>query len=354
MAKTAEVGNGPTGEVVAVSNSPVQPKVSWVGRLEMVGERAGLPIILVVVVVFFSLYPSTSATFPTSANIQNILANQSVTGLIALGMVIPLVAGFFDLSVAASAGMSSVTVASLVSIHQQPIWLAIIAGILVAVAAGVVNGVLVGVLQLNPFITTFGTYIVISGLLQWYTQGQTILNGVPPSMALWASGKWLGAPRVFWVLMLTAVAVWYLLRHTPFGRYLAAIGSNENAARLAGIRVDRSVFIAFMLSGLLAGMAGALLTTRMGTADSGTALSYLFPALAAVFLGQTSINPGQYNVWGTIFGVYLVAAAVAGFTLLGAAAWIQQLFNGLALLISLVVSTFTARARDRRARSQAV
>lgn len=317
-------------------------------RFEGFGEKAGLPIFLVVLIVFFSVLPATSSTFPTAANFSNILSNQSVTGLIALGMIIPLIAGYFDLSVAAIAGLSSVATAALVNSYNFPIWAAALSGILIGVFAGVVNGVLVGVMRLNPFITTFGTYIVIGGLLQVYTKGQTI--GLPVEMAQWASEKFLGLPRVFWVLIVIALIVWYVLMQTPFGRSLAAIGSNENGARLAGIRVDRAIFVSFMASGLLAGFAGALLTMRMGGADATTAAGYLFPALAAVFLGQTAIQPGQYNVWGTILGVFLVAVAVAGFTLMGADSWIQALFNGLALLVSVAVSTYMARARDRRAR----
>ena len=133
--------------------------------------------------------------------------------------------------------------------------------------------------------------------------------------------------------MIVAVLAWYLLTQTPFGRKLTAIGSNETAARLAGFRVDRMVFITFLLSGLLGAFAGILLTAQNLGADSTTAPSYLFAALAAVFLGQTAIRPGQYNVWGTMFGVFLVAVAVDGFTLLGAQAWVTPVFDGGALLL---------------------
>jgi ribose transport system permease protein len=111
------------------------------------------------------------------------------------------------------------------------------------------------------------------------------------------------------------------------------------------------VFLTFVLAGLLAGMAGALLTTRNGGADATSAISYLFPALASVFLGQTAINPGQPNVWGTMFGLFLVAVAVDGFTLMGAAAWVSQVFNGVALVAAVALSTFMARGRERRARA---
>lgn len=299
----------------------------------------------------FLLLPATSGQFGTGANIQVILANQSVTGLIALGMVVPMVAGYFDVSAAAIAGVSNVMMGALVVTHHLPIVVGIIASVAAGCVAGAFNGVLIGILRLNPFITTLGTYIVVSGLLDLYTQGKEI-SGVPPSLGAWTLDKWLGIETPFWLLLLVAILVWYMHRQTPFGRKLTAIGSNERAARLTGIRVDRSIFLAYVLSGLLAGIGGVLLTAQSGNADSTTAISYLFPALAAVFLGQTAITPGRYNVWGAMFGLFLVAVAVDGFTLMGAASWITQVFNGAALLLAVTVSMQMTRARERRAKAR--
>jgi ribose transport system permease protein len=317
-------------------------------------ERSGLPIFLLVIIIFFSVI-STGASFRTAANLQNIFANQSVTGLIALGSVLPMVAGYIDLSVAAIAGISSVTFAAVTGTHGDSVLVGIIAALVMGVLAGAVNAVLVAVVRLNAFICTLGTYTLFGGLLQLYTKGQTVGNtGLPVSLSHFFQGKWLGIARPFWLLMIVAVAAWYLLTQTPFGRKLTAIGSNETAARLAGFRVDRMVFITFLLSGLLGAFAGILLTAQNLGADSTTAPSYLFAALAAVFLGQTAIRPGQYNVWGTMFGVFLVAVAVDGFTLLGAQAWVTPVFDGGALLLSVAFSTLMARARDRRATAAAL
>lgn len=314
-------------------------------------ERIGLPIFLVALIVVFATISGTGRQFRTLANVQNVLANQSVTGLIALAMVIPLVAGYFDLSVASIAGLSNVTVASLLSYHGQSLAVSLIAGVLVGVAAGGINAFLIAALNLDAFITTLGTYIFWTGALALYTGGKTIANGVPVSFSLWTTKKWLYIPTAFWLLIVVSLLVWFMLTQMPFGRKLAAIGSNELAARLAGIRTRRSVAITYLLSGLLAGIAGALLTSSNGGGDATTAISYLFPALAAAFLGRTAINPGHYNVWGTLFGLFLVAVAVDGFTLLGAPNSTTQMFNGGALVISVAVATFTTRARERKARS---
>lgn len=320
--------------------------------LTTVLEHTGLPLFLGILVVFFAINESSSIAFGSTANVNNIFANQSVTGLIAVAMVVPLVGGYFDLSVAATAGLANVTAASVIGTHGQPIVVGILAALAIGGAAGLVNAFLVSGLRLNGFIATLGTYTLIGGVLQWYTDGQTITNGIPRELSDWGAMSFLGLPRPFWLLMLVALATWYVLMQTPFGRRLEAIGSNETAARLVGIRVDRSVALAFVISSLLASVAGVLLTIRSGGANPTSGAAYLFPALAAVFLGATAIRPGRYNVWGTIFGVFLVAVAVNGFTFMGADAWVTPVFNGSALVLAVAISTLMGRARDNSARRQ--
>lgn len=332
------------------SDAPPDPRLGR--RRRSIGElleRYALLGLLLLTIAFFGLNPSTGSLFFSAGNLQNIFANQSVTAIVALGMVIPLIAGYFDLSIAAVAGLASVLVAALLCDYKVPIAWSLAAGLLAGALVGVGNGLLCAVLKLNALISTLATYTLIGGLLLAYTQGQVINNGFPAELSRWASGKWLGLARPFWLLVIVAIVVWYLTTQTPFGRKLTAIGSNESAAALAGIRVNLTVFISFVLSGLLGGMAGTLLVIRTGGADATTGMSFLFPAIAAVFLGQTAFTPGRYNVWGTVTGVFLVAVAVNGLSLLGAQSWVQPVFNGTALLIAVTVSTLSVRARQRRA-----
>jgi ribose transport system permease protein len=309
-------------------------------------ERGGLIVLLAAMVVFFALDGTSGEAFRSSANVTNILGNQSVTGIVALAMVVPLVCGYFDLSVAAIAGMANVTAASVMGTHHQSIALAILAAFAVALIAGCVNGYLVAGLRLNGLVVTLGTYILIGGLLEYYTKGQTITEGIPVSFSSWGSHNWLGIPRPFWLLLGVAVIVWYVMMHTPFGRQIESIGSNEESARLVGIRVGRTVFLSFIASALLAAAAGVLLTSRAGNGDPTAGSGYLFPALAAVFLGATAIRPGRYNVWGTVFGVFLLAVGVNGFTLLGAEVSVSPIFNGTALVVAAAVSTVMGRRRS--------
>lgn len=313
-------------------------------------ERAGLVLFLFALILWFSIDSTSGDLFTSEANVRQVLANQAVTGIIALAMVAPLVAGYFDLSVPAIAGLANVAMASLIGTHGHPVWVGIVATLLIAGAAGAINGLLVAGLKLNAFIVTLGTYTLIGGLLQWYTEGQTISNGIPETFETWGSETWVSVPRPFWLLLIVGLVLWFVLTQVPFGRRLESIGSNERAARLVGIRVDRAVFLAFVGSGVLAGVAGILLTSRSGSADPTSGQVYLFPALAAVFLGATTIRPGRYNVWGTIIGVLFVAIAVNGFTLLGADAWVTPVFNGASLVAAVLISTLVARQRASQAR----
>jgi len=327
-------------------SAPVTPRQDRIRVALDVLERAGLPILAALMFAFFAINSTSGSIFTSSANLDNILGNQAVTGLVALAMVVPLVAGYFDLSVSATTGVANVAMAAFIGTHGWPILPAMI-----AVLIGAINGFLVAKVNLNGFVVTLGTYTLLGGLVQLYTKGQLITNGIPSSFGAWGAEDWFGVPRPFVLLMVLAGVTWYLLSQTPFGRYLEGIGSNESAARLVGINVTRKVWASFVISGVIAAAAGILATSRAGSGSPETGTAFLFPALAAVFLGATTIRPGRYNVWGTMIGVYFVAISVSGLTLLGAEVWVQPVFNGTSLIVAVALSTIFARQRDRRASS---
>jgi ribose transport system permease protein len=182
-------------------------------------------------------------------------------------------------------------------------------------------------------------------VISWYSQNQTISTGISASLTNFGSEQFWGLPRLVYLVIALVLASWYLLNRTPFGRRLYGIGANVRAARLVGVRVGRDVFSAFVIAGVLSAIAGILLTAREGsaTADPGTDL--LFPAIAAVFLGATVATPGRFNVIGTVIGVLFVATSVSGLTLIGAADWVQPVFNGCALLVAVSLSTVLRRRR---------
>jgi ribose transport system permease protein len=306
-------------------------------------ERYALVLLVAAVAALFTLLPASSETFPTAANLRILVANQSVTLLLAVAVMLPLVAGHFDFSVGAVAASSSVVCAGLMQNDKMSLSVAILAAFGVGLAVGLVNGIAVAYLQVNAFVSTLAVATLLGGFIQWYTSGQAISNNIAPSLVEFGSGTWLGVPRPIVVVALVALGTWYVLSHTPFGRSLYAIGENPRAARLVGIDTRAYTLVSFVGAGLVAALAGVILTARTAgaTADGGTAM--LFPALAAVFLGATAIRPGRFNVWGTVFGVALVAVSVSGLTLAGADDWVEPVFNGGALAVAVGLSSYLRR-----------
>ncbi|MDY7103044.1 MAG: ABC transporter permease [Actinomycetota bacterium] len=315
-------------------------------RLVVRLEPYALPGLLGLLLLFFSVLPASADTFPTAANLSFLTGNQAITMLLAVALVVPLVSGHFDFSVGAVAASTSVLAASLMSSFDAPLVLAVAAAVAGGVAIGTVNGVLVARFGMNSFVSTLGVATLLGGLIQLRTGGRPIISGISGTLIRFGSDTWLGVPRIVYVVLVVVTAVWYLLAHTPFGRSLYAIGSNPRAARLVGLPLQRYTLLAFVTSSTLAAVAGVALTARTGGATADPGLTLLFPALAAAFLGATAIQPGRFNVWGTVIGVVFVSVSVSGLTLAGADAWVNPVFNGAALLIAVGLSSFLARRRE--------
>lgn len=306
-------------------------------------ERYMLVVLLLLVVVGFSI--AKPDLYPTAANFRTVLGNQSVLIIAALAALVPLVAGQFDLSVGAILGLASIVTAAALSRYGLPIPVAVILGVVAGGIAGAINGLLVVRFAINPLIATIGTASAIAGLVEVYTDGETIVNGIPDALTNIGTSTTLGIPSAIFITAATALVVWYVLAHTPFGRYLYSVGSNAGAARLVGLRTDALVFSSFALAGLLAGVAGALNVARAGLADPTSGPDFTLPALAAAFLGATSIQPGRFNVLGTIVAVFFLAASVTGLTFVQLGPWVQPIFNGLALIAGVGFSVMIARRR---------
>lgn len=312
--------------------------------LEIV-ERFGLLILLTAGVLLFSLLPASSTTFPTAANVQNILGGQVVLTLIAIGFMFPLAVGYFDLSVASAAGLASVASAAAMSRFHAGLAVAVVIGIAFGSLVGIVNAILVTILKLDSIIVTLATMTAIAGIIQLYTGGLSINGNISQSLTSFCSGTWFGIPKITYILAVFVLLTWYLLEHTPLGRYVRMVGSNRAAARLVGLNVDRLVMVAFVIAGVLAGIAGVLMTGRTGGANPQSGPGYLMPGLAAVFLGTTAIQPSRFNIFGTVSGVFFVAVFVSGLTLIGVAPWVEPVFDAGALLVAVVLSTTLRRLR---------
>ena len=223
----------------------------------------------------------------------------------------------------------------------------------VGVLIGLSNGNTVARVGVNSLIVTLGVASVLLGIVEWYTNGLSISTGISPTL-ISSDRRVVRHPRTVYFLAAVSLFVYYLLEHTPFGRYLQSIGSNREAARLVGLPVERLVLIAFVLSGALAGLAGVLLVARTGSANPqvGTVADTL-QALSAAYLGATAIKPGRFNVIGTLIAIFFLAFTVTGLSLAGVANWINDVFNGAALFVAVLISTVIGRqaSRDRLRRT---
>jgi ribose transport system permease protein len=309
-------------------------------------ERYGLVGLLVAIAIFFK-FNSATPQFGSSANITNILTDQSLLGILAIATVIPLVAGQIDLSIGPTAGFSGVVCAGLMSKSGWSLGAAVVAAIVLGLAVGVVNGLLVAKAGIPSIIATLGIASVISALVLAYSKGLSITTGISPKLIGLGAGKWIGLPKLFYFFVLCAIAVWYGLERTPAGKDLYALGSNPRAALLVGIRVPRRVFSAHVIAGGIAGGAGILLVANVGSGTPQLGPNYTLPAIAAAFLGATTIQPGRYNVWGTVAAVFFLAVSVNGLTLWGASPWVNQFFDGAALILGVGFGLYAGSLRRR-------
>lgn len=296
--------------------------------------------------VFGALRPET---FLTSANFSTILGSQAVLVVLALGLIIVLTAGDYDLSIAGVLALSAMMIAVLNAKHGWPIGAAIAAALAAGAAVGFVNGLFVMVFGVNSFIVTLGTGTVLQGVVLWMSDSATI-SGVSDGLVDAVVGtRILGIPIGFYYGLLLCLVLWYVFEYTALGRRLLFVGRGRKVSRLSGFNVPRLRWGALIVTGLLSALAGVLYAGTTGGADSTSGASFLLPAYAAAFLGATTIVPGRFNPWGTLVAVYFLVTGITGLTILGAASYVQDLFYGGALVLAVALSHFPRRRELREA-----
>lgn len=305
-------------------------------RRERAAALALPAIFLVIVAVFWALRPDT---FGTTANLQTILLTQSVPAIFAIALLLPLVVGEMDLSIGATLGVSLILTAGAVEALGVSGWQAVVIAILAATAIGLFNGFLVAYVGINALVATLAMGSVLGGLCLWFTNGAIIVEGFPTGID-WMSSRWAGVPVPLLMLVVIALAVWFLLEHTTTGRYFHALGGSKEASKLAGINVRKLTLLAFGGAGLLAGIAGVVQASILGAGNPSVGPGFLLPGFAAAFLGATTLKPGTFNVPGTVLAVFTVATGITGLSLLGVPFFIEPIFSGVALLAALVAARY--------------
>jgi ribose transport system permease protein len=311
-----------------------------------VARTYSLPILLIISVLIYGLWGGgVSTAFNSAASWRNIASGQAVTGVLTLGILLTLTSGNFDLSIGNICGLSAIMTASAYSRWHLPLVLGLLIGVAIGAAVGGMNGFLSTTLRVDPFIITLGTASIILGFVDWYTKGQSIVNGIPQSLLDFGRTNFLGIPEVAWVLGVVALLIYYVLEHTPYGRTLHAIGSNRAAAKLVGIRVERTITSAFALTGAFAGVAGILLVSYSGSANPAIGPTFTLTALASAFLGAVSFKVGRLNVPGTIVAIFFLSINIAGLTYAGVQNWITEVFTGLTLILAVALAAILSKER---------
>jgi ribose transport system permease protein len=328
----------PSGGVIAPRTAEaIEDKRRTRRRLET-ASRFALPSLLVLfAAVFSALKPADYATW---SNWSTIFTTQSVLAILALGAMVTLVIGEFDLSLGAQLGLSALLLPGLLSRTHLGMFPAIVISIAATSFVGLINGLLVAKVRLNSFVVTIGMATLISAAVLAYSKGAVIYENVPPSLLKLTSQHVAGVSLAIIYAIVVAILIWVLLQLTPVGRRMEAVGSNRDASRLSGINTDRLTILGFVLAGFLAGIAGVLEASQVGSGNPSVGPDFLLPAFAAAFLGATSFRVGRFNVIGTIVAVVTIAAGVDGLNLLGAAQWVEPAFNGAALLVAITMTRY--------------
>jgi ribose transport system permease protein len=311
-------------------------------------------IILIVVIVAFS---ATIPNFLQIGIILNILEQSTFVGIIAVGLSLTLIAGHMDLSIESVMALAAMSVALTFGtggagggLTLDPAWLALPVSLAMALAVGAaigsINALLVVRLGINAFIVTLASYIWARGVVVALSGGRSVY-GLPDAMRVMAVQRLAGVPLLAWALIVVYAVFAFVLNKTPFGRHLIMIGGNATATYRAGIRVGRAVATAFILSGMLAGLAGWLLASRTAGATANLGIGMLFQAFAAVVIGGVSLRGGFGRLSGVFAGVLLLSSIQTAINVMGMPPHYTMVIQGSLVLVAVLLDTLKTTVRRR-------
>jgi ribose transport system permease protein len=333
--------------VEAVPDSPLPPtggqRVKAIA-LHVLSTHGLLFFGVLLVILFTILLPQT---FTGTQTFRAILGNNTTVALLALAEMLVIATGNYDLSIAYNVGLMHIVAMGLLTDANLPWPFVVILTVAAGGVVGWVNGVLVEYGKIDSFIATLGVGTILYGLGTWYTNGRQLVGNVPIAFADINDARLLGIPLPSYLVAAVAILAWIFLEHMPAGRRLYATGSNRKAAELTGVPARRLVMGAFVTSGLIVGLAGVILAARLQVAQSSVGPEFLLPAFVGALLGATTVRPGRVNAWGTIIAVLVLAVGIAGLQQLGNSFFVEPIFQGAALIISVGLAGYAARRRKR-------
>lgn len=298
-----------------------------------------LPILALICILFALLTPN----FLTAGNIVNIFRQASINIVLATGMTFVILTGGIDLSVGSILGVAAV-VGVLTSLIPGVGWLAVPVALLAGLGLGLINGALIAFLDLPPFIVTLGALTALRGAAYLVANGTTVINR--DLNFAWIGINYLGPiPWLVVIALLTVVISWFILRRTILGMQIYAVGGNQQAARLTGIKVKRVLLFVYGVSGLLSGLAGVMSASRLYSATGMLGEGYELDAIAAVILGGTSFSGGIGTIVGTLLGALIIAVLNNGLTLLNMSFFWQLVVKGLVIIVAVTIDRLRRRSR---------
>lgn len=302
----------------------------------LIWDRVGILAILLIIMIVFGIMDSRIVA---PAQLLTALNRAAVPGIAAAGMMFAICAGGFDLSVGSILSIVSCTIAIQLT-SDRGLFVAILATIGVGVVCGLINGFLITKLKIQAFVATLATQLAFAGVaLVYCSKAVQITSSVNEGLKFFSSGKLFGfLPMPIVLLAVAYLIVYFVYAYSPFGTKVRAIGSNEEAARTTGIKVDRTMIMVFVVTGVTAAIAGLLNTAQVSTGNPTLGEGFELDAITAVVLGGTALNGGKGNVAGTMVGAILVAFVKMSLNILGAGEAIQKLAIAIVLLFALAIS----------------
>ncbi|TGS84694.1 ABC transporter permease [Mesorhizobium sp. M3A.F.Ca.ET.174.01.1.1] len=316
-------------------------------------------IALIAVLVFFSI---AAPNFLSAANLILMAKHVALNAFLAMGMTFVIITGGIDLSVGSIVGLCGMVAGYLVlngidlqigyTVYFNVVEIALIT-LAVGILIGAVNGLLITRLNVAPFIATLGTLYVARGLALLSSDGRTFPNlvGKPElgttGFGYLGAGRLLGLPVSIWILLVVALGAAYLARYTPLGRHIFAVGGNERAARISGVRVNMVKMFVYMFSGFCAAIVGLIISSELMASHPATGESFELNAIAAAVLGGTSMSGGRGTIGGTIVGAFVIGILSDGLVMMGVSSFWQMVIKGLVIIVAVVVDQAQRRLQSR-------
>ena len=312
---------------------------SWWGALAL---RNAMLIVVVLVICYFSY---RSLRFSSLDNLTTILIAAAPFALIALGQTLVILTGGIDLSVGSVIAMAAMAAAAVAKANPGQVWLTVLTAVVVGLLAGAVNGFFVSVVNVPPFIATLGMLTAGSGIA-YAIGGGAPINGLPAAFGTIANTKVLGLQIPVIVMIIGIVAFAVVMRRTAYGMRVYAVGGNRSAAEIAGVNARRVLFSVYAISGVLAGISGVMLASRVISGPPNLGQGYELDAIAAVVIGGASLMGGRGSVWGTALGLILIQTLNNGLDILLVPSYWQDVIKGVLIVFAVAVDVWTTRRRQ--------